>query len=122
MMRVTRRVLVLGTSAVAIAAALSIRALRPAEMQTVALEPEPLLSLVRREFGPSIAGMTGARSFAEDLAARPETEMPEDLVVIAFIRATTVIRAMETGDDLVYVGLEELHTSPCRNTLSVNWL
>lgn len=47
---------------------------------------------------------------------------PEETLIFAFIRATTVIRALETGEAPIYLGPEPLLSAPCRNPLSANWI
>lgn len=117
-----KRRLFIGASATALLAALGLR-YAPPLAGAVAAHPGKLLDLIEREFGAAIASSSGAQTFAQDYST-DMTWLPvsEEKAVFAFIRATNVIRALETGQELVYVGLEDLKDLPCRNTLSVGWL
>lgn len=121
-----RRRLVLGASVAAVAAALGLQFLKPsapAGPPVVATEPGRLLALIGREFGEVFVADEEAKAFADEFsAAHAGRSVPETEVIFAFIRATNVIRALETGEGLTYVGLDELRTAPCRNTLSSWWL
>ncbi len=117
-----RRRLVLGVSGAAIAAALGLQVFRPTA-RIVTAEPDSILDLIGREFGAVFTASEEARAFAEKFtAAQLQPEVFEEEAIFAFIKATNVIRALETGDELVYVGLAELRVEPCRNTLSSWWL
>lgn len=121
-----KRRLILGLSAAVAAAAVGLRVLRPAApggLPVVGAQPDRLLEVIGREFGARFLDDEETRAFVDAFAAANAGQMVrEDTVVFAFIRATDVIRALETGEDLTYVGLEPLRDAPCRNTLSSWWL
>ena len=118
----SRRILMAGTAAAAALAALGYR-LRENDADAVFLPGEDsILGLIRREFGDKIGNEPDAMLFSRDLASGLQGETQEALAIFLFIAKTNVIRAMETGEGLIYLGPETLVESPCRNTLSSDWL
>ena len=85
-----------------------------------------ILRILENEFGPHVAGSDAAWSFATDLHGLldPGETLPDTVLVsFAFIGATNVIRALETGGEIVYLGLlDDVREAPCRNPLSALWL
>ncbi|MBL3593979.1 hypothetical protein JMM63_00025 [Rhodovulum sulfidophilum] len=117
----SRRSLLLGGAVGAVAAALAIREHIP--LLNGIVTPDTILNVIEKEFGSEISSKAQAQEFALDFSAHvTRGEFSEAAVTFAFIRATTIIRALETEEDFIYVGLEDLRSSPCRNTLSATWL
>ena len=54
--------------------------------------------------------------------ARAERASLEEQVVIMFIRSSNVIRAVEAGEDLTYLGSPNPYENPCANPLGSMWL
>ena len=103
---------------------------------------------IRTHFGKQVANSDGAREFIAGFAAefrekngpkttkmlsrrllkasysdetRPERDEFTEVVVEKFIKSTNAVRAFETGDDVVFVGLSD-PLGPCENTWGANWL
>ncbi len=115
-----RRPLILGASALAIAAAVGVR--MQMSRPTVHANASSIQGLIAREFGEDVSLTDEARRFADAAASYGDADFPEDRVVMAFLRTTNVVRALETGEALVFVGFESPLAAPCQNTLSASWL
>lgn len=117
-MNVNRRYILAGLAA-GVAGLLGLRA-------TVWSKERRVRDVIAAEFGPDIAAQEDARLFAEELAAALPGQsweaVPASFVAVTFVSRTTVIRALETGDALVYLGLDGALETPCANPLSANWL
>ncbi|MEO0915758.1 MAG: hypothetical protein AAFY31_02070 [Pseudomonadota bacterium] len=115
-----RRPLLLGASALAIAAAFGVR--RWSRPPNVAANPDAVQALLAREFGGNIAFSEDGRRFADDVSAQTVLDLDEAQVILEFVRSTNVIRAMETGAPLVYLSLDSALSASCQNPLSAHWL
>ncbi|MDF0602671.1 hypothetical protein P1J78_18180 [Psychromarinibacter sp. C21-152] len=110
---------------------------------------DELRRILRDGFGDKIAGNPEAAVFIVDVAAiwndttppaqritKPTTWMLspllpgpraeraglEEAVIRTFLRATNAVRAHETGEPLVYLGMPDPYARPCANPLSAMWL
>ncbi|KMW60589.1 hypothetical protein AIOL_000751 [Candidatus Rhodobacter oscarellae] len=108
-----------------------------------------LRSILRRNFASRIADAEGSTAFIDDFArlwrgrtslhnqsyrprfwatavwsqkAQREREAFEANVLAHYLRATNVIRADETDQDLIYLGMPNPYESPCSNPISSEWL
>lgn len=122
MTTLNRRSLILGASALAIGAVLGTR-LSPRERgPAVAPTVETIQAFLAEEFGEAVGASAETLRFAEAVIGFAEDDVPEREIVFAFIRSTNVIRALETGDDLVFLSIAPPVIAPCQNTLSAAWL
>ena len=88
---------------------------------------QQILRLLREEFGADIASDIETKAFAEAVSDFLETsgmDVPNpDEIVQVFLRRTNVIRALETKEAVVFLGLDQtVLEAPCQNTLSAGWL
>lgn len=117
-MTLTRRSLLVGGIPVATATTLGLR--------WYASLDQRIARLISAEFGDKFAQEPDAKQFVRDLASlvrsNGEATIGREAVVLSFVGATNVIRAIETGEKLVFLGFAEPLDAPCRNTLSANWL
>lgn len=115
---ITRRGLGLAGVAALVAGVLGARFYDP--------RPRQVRAILREEFGDAIAGADDAQAFTEAFITFSEalgtTEIETVPTALTFIQSTNVIRALETGDDLIFLGLEGPIEAPCQNPLSANWL
>ena len=86
-----------------------------------------ILRLLREEFGSGIAAEAETDAFAGALAefidATGVGDPHRSEIVLLFLRRTNVIRAMETREPVVFLGLgQSVLEAPCQNTLSAGWL
>ncbi|MCG6904317.1 MAG: hypothetical protein LJE68_16715 [Rhodobacter sp.] len=141
MMPLSRRRIIAG-GMLAVLAGLSI------PLATRRIEDE-LRAILDANFGPAIADAPESALFIADVAdvwnglntplqritrptlwmlgpllpiARRQRDALGENVVNLFLRATNVVRAHETGDDLQYVGIPDPYQNPCANPLSFAWL
>ncbi len=122
MRTVSRRSLVVGASALAIGAVLGTRIMPRERGPTVAPTVEAIRAFLAEEFGEVVGASDGTLRFAQDAIGFVEDDIPERELVFAFIRSTNVIRALETGDKLVFLSITPPLAAPCQNTLSAAWL
>ncbi len=122
MKTVSRRSLVVGASALAIGAVLGTRLMPRERGPVVAPTVEAIRAFLAEEFGEVAGASAETFRFAEDAIGFVEGNIPERELVFAFIRSTNVIRALETGDKLVFLSIAPPLVAPCQNTLSAAWL
>lgn len=53
---------------------------------------------------------------------RAERANLTEVVTLTFMHATNAVRAFETGEPLVYLGMPDPYANPCANPLSAMWL
>ncbi len=70
-------------------------------------------------FGKRVTWMLG--SLLPAARADERTNLAET-VTFAFLRSTNAVRALETGEPLVYLGMPDPYASPCANPLGALWL
>lgn len=90
--------------------------------------------LLGAEFGEHIVESEAGQEFVLEMARRTEIpprtsfldfseiELDGHAVVTGFIHATNVVRSLETGEELIFVGIGSPIELPCTNTLSADWL
>lgn len=110
---------------------------------------DELHAIIAREFGGSIVDAPETGPFIADVAAvwrglapardralrptlwtlaplvpvlRRERENLSRNVVELFLRSTNMVRALETGEELAYLGLPDPYERPCANPLSSHWV
>lgn len=85
-----------------------------------------LTGLISDAFGERIAKASDTRLFVEELAAfiksQGDPEFPDSSVILYILSATNVVRALETEDKLVFLGLADATIEPGKNPLSAGWL
>jgi hypothetical protein len=88
--------------------------------------PRQVRAILAQEFGDTIARSEDAKAFTDAFIGFSEalgrTQIETIPTALTFIQSTNVIRAMETGDELIFLGLEGPIEAPCQNPLSANWL
>lgn len=134
-MRINRRTLILGAAAMLTAAAAA-----PGLMTT----RRAFRRILAQNFAPDIVAHPETDRFLDSLIARldwPEgvaervfwvrqftglsnidPSQIDALVLTAFVKETTVVRAEEVGADMLFLGVANPLENPCNNPLSSMWL